>query len=351
MCFVIILGACSAAPAGPPPAPSAPAADSAPDWEPPARESPRPSPPASGPQTVQDRLDDIAGAAESVFAMPIITPSDESGRRLIYNISMRLQTSEFEPGIVALRNTVYGLGGHTREKEIIGHDMRAPYGNRQADFIFRIPTENLTEFIVMVENNYNIWRLRMSVQDETVTYQRTDFDLQELRDLEDQLFDLLGQAQDDEEIDEILDAMLELFALQDELAHVRRQISEVEISQAQLMDAVIYSTVEIVLLEAFYVEIAPPTFGDRMRREIASSLAGVAAFAQGFVIFIIVVTPILLLLALCTGLVFFIIRMINKISKSKKLARYLSGEKSTPKPKIEDSNGENTPPPSEHSNE
>ena len=304
LCVVIILGACSA----PMPAPAA-AGDT------------RPPPPP------MEHFEDAMMEAEgNYFAMPIITPSDESGRLMVYNVNMRLQTGEFMSGWSLILRTVDEMGGYFPHRVFQGDDARrAPSGSRQAYFLFRLPTENLAQFIELVANNYNIWWLEITAQDETITYQRIDSALQELQEMERWLMELLEDAQTTEEIDEILDEILEILGLQEELAQVRRQIAEAEITQGQLMDDIIYSTVVIDLFEVS--QAVPLTFGERLSGAVSGSMSAAASVVQGFAVFIVLMVPVVLVLAICVGLVFLVIRVINKMRRSKKLASYLNGEK------------------------
>ena len=141
-------------------------------------------------------------------------------------------------------------------------------------------------------------------------------------EIESWMMELLDEAQTEEEFGELLDELLGFLELQDELARVRRQVAEAEISQEQLMDSVIYSTVVIDLFEVS--PVVPPTFGERL----SSAASGFVSFAQSFVIFIVVMLlPLLLVFVVCAVITLLIIRITNKLRRSKKLSKFLSGEK------------------------
>ena len=180
-------------------------------------------------------------AGSGYINIPMLTPDRAGGRRLIYNVTMSLQTTDFLPGLQLLSDSIEEAGGYTVTYEIRGYDIRTPEPRRErsAEFYVRIPTERLPEFIRIVENNYNIWSLRQEMREVTQRYQRIVWSLGDLREQEAMLLEMLEDA-DDEDLQTLLDT----------LSGVRWQIREAEESQALIMGSVIYSTLEINLFEA-----------------------------------------------------------------------------------------------------
>ena len=247
------------------------------------------------------------------FSMPIITPGDESGRMLIYDVRMRLQTSEMMSGWRLMHNTAGRLDGEIEHAIFYGRDKRQVNPeNMRAFFALRIPTENLAEFIELVENNYNIWWLEMRVQDETVTYQRRDASLEGLRNEETQLIDALENETAPEQEQ----------ALQDQLATIRRQLDDLQIAQDQLVRDVIYSTVTVELFEAFL-----PTDEETVHLTHAERLnQTTSAIVQGTLVFATTALPVMLVILILVAIVLVIIRFVNKLRRSDKLIKFLNGE-------------------------
>ena len=54
------------------------------------------------------------------FRLPIVTPSEADDRRFVYTVSMRLQTTDFLPGVRTLLDTVAELGGELNSMEVQG---------------------------------------------------------------------------------------------------------------------------------------------------------------------------------------------------------------------------------------
>ena len=246
---------------------------------------------------------------ESFLPLPILTPSDDRSRRMVYTVTMNLQTPEFMPGVRTLLNEVGGLGGYLTSMDLDGHDMRiAALPDRKANMIFRLPTENLGEFIVMVENTYNIWNLRQRTEDETVRYQQATDAQDDLQAEEAWLIEQLEDADEDQRP-----------ALQNRLAEVRRLIREQERTQETITDRVIYSTVEINLFEAFYPQdippVDPPTFFERVRGVASGSADVFVAFIQGVVFVLIALLPWIPVLGIAALLIWLFIRWHKKDKK------------------------------------
>jgi len=185
-----------------------------------------------------------AEAPSDNFLFPTLTPSQAGDRRLVYTVSMTLQTLDFLPGMRLLLNEVGGADGYLVSADIRGNDMRTATRTAQnAVFHFRLPTEALPEFLVMIENNYNILALRQDMQERTAQYQGNAWGLNDLREQESHLLELIENATEDEQA-----------ALSAELRDVRGMIRELEASQAAIMSDVVYSTLEVHLMEVFLLE-------------------------------------------------------------------------------------------------
>ena len=258
---LLLFSACAAADEsfGPMPVPEAPA-PAMPEAAPPAADmivaeeaefdaSPAeaaPPPAMAPPATGVDDSDD--------FLIPILTPEDAPDRILVYSVNMTLQTTDFSLGKVMLNNSVAAAGGYLTRLEIQGYDMQDPDAERRAHFQFRLPTAELPGFIVLIEQNFNIWSLHQEMWDNTQWYQQGTWTLENLREQESLLEERLENAEE-EERDEI----------QAQLEEVRRSIWEWEMTQATIADAVAYSTIDIQLFEATlpedYVPEPAPRFG------------------------------------------------------------------------------------------
>ena len=171
---------------------------------------------------------------------PILTPEEAGDRRLVYNTLFILQVTDFMSKVRAIQNEVADSNGYIVRAEIRGSDMRRSPSARSAEFIFRLPTVRLGEFIAFIENNFNILHMWMEVQEETGAYRQIVWSINDYRDLENILLEQLSELDEDDD---------RRISLLQQLARVRSSIRELEVAQADIMDTVIYSTITINLSE------------------------------------------------------------------------------------------------------
>jgi len=328
--LALLLNACgggydSAAPAAAPaPAPApAPAAPS----EAPARPAPDATPAPALDVTYETAPDTIivtpsdapapSGGAtpnESAAALPILTPSD-TDRRIVYTVEMQVQTENFISGINRLVGTVGDLGGYVVSAHVYGHDLRDTDAERFAWYIFRLPTEHLAEFIVIIENNYNLVYLWQASDDITISYEHGNFTLDDLREQEERLKEELNDTE--------LEAF-EKIALERELSDVQATIRNLEVHQSAMDDNILYSTINVTLNEVIFVEEIEDedeeedeepvelTFGERFNQAVSGSWGGFLSFSQGFLIVLIKILPVLVVLGIIALITVLIIRKYKK---------------------------------------
>jgi len=326
---MIIFTACSPAapapmmePAAPQAAPTAMSPPAATPTPPPASEPPRapsaPAPTTPPPPPPPAATQDIAPPPTAVqpeeinyVVPPIRTPSEDMDRRLVYTVAMRLQTPEFMSGMRQIQETVGEMGGYITYQEIWGDDMRDPRRERSSHMTFRIPTENLRDFLIMIEDYYNILWLLLRANDETIAYDHAGLSVDDLR-LE-ELF-LIDEI-------ELAETPGQRTSLQRRLTNVRNEIRNFELRRAAIVDAVIYSTVDITLFETIIAEEAEEeeeevipeiTFGERVNYAVSRSVSGFVDFVQGVVIFVILILPALVVIGAFAGIAFLIFRAVKK---------------------------------------
>ena len=223
-----------------------------------AMEAPAAPPPAPADMPDRERAEET-----DYFRLPLLTPSDAGDRRLIYTVEMVLQTREFLAGHRILVDTVGEAGGYIVTADIRGSDMRSRRPTEQSAYLrFRIPTERLGEFILVVENNFNIWHLLQVMQEETQWYEHIGWNLDDLREEERHLRELLEEAEEAEENEET--EGIDQAQAAERLNEIHRHVRELEAAQAAIMDDVIFSTVDVTLYEAFVPEVreeAEPRMG------------------------------------------------------------------------------------------
>ena len=268
---------------------------------------------SGGSTTSAGAAPDAPNYTEQDFAnLPILTPSEAAGRRLIYTLTLNLQTTEFMHGVRTLLDAVEDSGGYLMSAIIEGRDMRSPEVERMGDYEFRIPTVRLSDILIVVENNYNITRLQQSAEDVTPRYNRSGMRLEDLLEQERRLIDALSGE---------LEAAEERLSMERMLSDVQNQISELFTYQSSVDDSVMYAKVIVHLREVIFVEEEPveveadPTFGERLGNRVSRSASAFVRFCQGVLMFIIAIAPALVVIAILAIPALLIVRRVMKRRK------------------------------------
>lgn len=237
-----------------------------------------------------------------------------TGRKLIKEVSLEVETEEYSVLSQALTEQITKLGGYVQSFYTAGNENSGDsrYGQIQA----RIPKERLDEFIKTVEGASNVTYRQETVTDVTLQYV----------DLESRKNALLTEQQRLLELMEQAETVEDLISIESRLSEVRYQLESME-SQLRTFDNQIdYSTVYINITEV--IRLTPATGSkmsawERIRTGFAENVyavgVGISEFCIGFLIslpilFVVLVT-VLILLAIVM-----LVRRIGKKRRAKKLA-------------------------------
>jgi len=309
--LAIFGSACSGAmePAPAPSAAPAPTADFAVETPTPApapASAPAPSAPAVGGEAAQQQ----AEVDDSVVALMLLTPSDSRGRRLVYTVDMELQTTQFMQGRRTILNTAARLNGYVESANVNGRDMRSPWTERRAGFTLRIHSDNLAEFLVVMEDEFNLVSFNQVSNDVTSEFEHVEATIDDLREQEERLRDLLENA-------DLNDT--ERRNLNRQLADIQANIRNRERQRNVFDDHVHYSTVNIRLFEVIFPEDVPEpesepelSFGARFSEAAGNMATGFVRVMQAIAIGIISILPALVVLAVIVVIVIIVCRKAKK---------------------------------------
>ena len=250
---------------------------------------------------------------ESIGSLPILTPSQMDGRMISYDVQLDLQTTEFMKGVRLLFDTVAETGGYIETEHLRGRDMKGPETERSDSFSFRVPSERLKEFLVMVENNFNMAERRMSSKNDTTAYRRADTRLDDLREQEQRLLDDLRRTGIEAE---------DRLEIERELSKIQTSISDLTAQQMNIDYDVYYSNVSATLREVIFTEeteVPAPAFGERLDGRVSASIAAFVAFCQWVLLAVISIAPALVVLAVLGLIAWLIVRAVKKRGHKKSL--------------------------------
>lgn len=181
--------------------------------------------------------DSVASAGESPFADNVFY----EGQKLIRNVSLAVETKEFDALMSALNTQIRQLGGYIENMETYNGSLYSSgsRGSRYANMTIRIPKAQTDGFLEMVSDVCNVIRKNESGDDVTLSYADMESRRNTLRTEQERLLSFLERAQSIEEI----------ITIEDRLSNVRYQLESME-SQLRVIDnQVEYSTVQLNVTE------------------------------------------------------------------------------------------------------
>lgn len=238
-----------------------------------------------------------------------MNPVNPSGRKLIRNVSMFVETDSFDQLVDQIRQKTAELSGYMEQSDISGN--RASYSSRSAWMIIRIPSSKLDQFISLVEENGNVAHKSESVQDVTLQYSDLESRKKTLTVEQDRIWALLEKA----------DTLEAVIALEERLSEIRYELESME-SRLKLYDnQVEYSTVSVDINEVLPVNFtptAPETVGQRIHKGFSRNIKNVKEFFINLFVGLIVLIPVWLPL----GAIVLIILGAVRFFARKRLKRY-----------------------------
>lgn len=228
----------------------------------------------------------------------------DTSRKLIKTVDMDVETKEFDTLMDALQRRVSELGGYIENMEVYNGSSYSNYrSSRNAALTVRIPQGQLDNFLNTVSDIGNVVRSSENVEDVTLTY----VDLESRRNAlvveRDRLLELMGQAENIEDI----------IVIESRLSEVRYQIESMESQLRTFDNRVNYSTVYLSVSEVR--ELTPVeerTAWQRMGEGFVDSvhdvIDGLAEFGIWFVIHIPYLIVWALVIAVFTLIVWVIVK-------------------------------------------
>ncbi|HCT91297.1 MAG TPA: hypothetical protein DF613_07950 [Lachnospiraceae bacterium] len=220
----------------------------------------------------------------------------QTGRKLIRNMSLSLETTAFDDLIANVESRVNDMGGYIEDSSISGDSGYQTL--RYAYLTVRIPVDQLDAFADAVAGSATVLNRSTSVSDVTLQYSDLESHMEALKIEQQTLMDMLAKA---EEIETVL-------AIQNQLTNVRYELESYG-SQLKLMEnQVSYSTVNIDISE---VEIPTPavadSFGGRVSRTFQNSMSSFAHGVEDFLVWflgniVFVAIFIVIVILICLGL-------------------------------------------------
>ena len=222
-----------------------------------------------------------AGDYESYSSM--LDPSTvESSRKIVYNASVRMETTDYDTTRAALQEAVTAANGYLESTDQGGSKDS---GSRYTYYTARIPAENYRSFLTAAGEAGNVTSLNESAQDITAEYVDVEARLKALNDQRDRLNALADKAE----------TTADLLEIESQLSDVQYQL-ESYTGQMRLMDnQVRYSTVDISLQEVRVLTPTATTFGEKFVEAVTSGWRGFVDGAEDLILVVVYLWPVVLI--------------------------------------------------------
>lgn len=257
---------------------------------------------------------------ETVLSQEVSNPgtdpartSDETSpapveRKLIRNVSMNLETREFDALTKSISDAVTFFGGYIEQADVSGNSLywSGERSSRYSNITARIPENKLDAFLTDVSGQGNVTYKNESVQDVTLQYTDITSRKKTLQMEQDRLWELLEKA-------ESIDAVI---ALEARLSEVRYQLESIESQLRTLDNQIVYSTVYLSIQEVqVLTSTDPDTIPVRIQKGLSRSFNTLKISSVDFLVWFISSLPILAVFAV---LVFIAVIILKKPLKRRK---------------------------------
>ena len=257
---------------------------------------------------------------EAVLSQEVSNPgtdpartSDETSpapveRKLIRNVSMNLETREFDALTKSISDAVTFFGGYMEQADVSGNSLywSGERSSRYSNITARIPENKLDAFLTEVSRQGNVTYKNESVQDVTLQYTDITSRKKTLQMEQERLWELLEKA-------ESVDAVI---ALEARLSEVRYQLESIESQLRTLDNQIVYSTVYLSIQEVqVLTSTDPDTIPVRIQKGLSRSFNTLKISSVDFLVWFISSLPILAVFAV---LVFIAVIILKKPLKRRK---------------------------------
>ncbi len=260
------------------------------------------------------------GKAESESGNVILAAT--SDRKIIYSSWAKVQTTEYEKTISALKELCSKHGAYFEAADSYGNRIDKTGGNRYSNFTIRIPVSAYSQFLSEIDGIGTIVSSGENNQDVTESYYDTEARLASASLREDRVLVLLENAGS---LDDIL-------ALERELSDIRYEIESLTGTLRKYDSRISYATYTLTVNEVVkYTDpvVTPKTFGEEVSQSFISGWKNFVDAWQAFVIFLSYnLFNIIILGVIATAIVFIII--------TKKKSKSVKGKKPPVKSKTEE---------------
>jgi len=218
----------------------------------------------------------------------------DSARKLIKNVTMELETKEYDNFILSLEAQISACGGYIQNSS-----MRGSGSNRHASVTARIPADALDSFCSGVSEIANVVMRSENTNDVTLSYYDMESHMKALRSEYDTLIGILEKCTD----------LKDVISVQSRITEVLYQIESYKTQLNNYDNLVAYSTVNIYVNEVQRETIVvEQTLGSRIVNGFMRTVDDIVEDAKDLTVDIAANSPYIVIWALIILAVILVIR-------------------------------------------
>lgn len=255
--------------------------------------------------SASDSASDSASNSASLEGIQTDTAAQKD-HKLIYTYNYSVETKKFDSFMESIVSKTAQLGGYVESSETTGSS--SDESNRSAYVTLRIPANQMSALISMLDSESNVTYRRTNTEDVTLQYVDMKSHVEALRTEQKTLLRLIDKAENIEDV----------ITLQSQLTEVRYEIESYE-SKLRIYDNMVdYSTMYLDISEVdrtTTVASAKTGFFDELQSKFSDNLYAVGQGLRTFIIWLISSLPVLILLAAIVLIFIILYRKWKKHSK------------------------------------
>ncbi|MFX3659246.1 MAG: DUF4349 domain-containing protein [Ectobacillus sp.] len=231
-------------------------------------------------------------------------------RKLIKNVSMEIETTNFKESVPKLESLVKQFNGYIESSTVTGASVQneEQFPSRQATYTIRIPASQLDAYLNKAGSIGNILTKAITTEDVTDRYFDTEARIKSLKVQEERLLELLKQS----------GSLKDIIELEKELSSVRYEIETLTTTLKKYDSLTEYSTVQLTLIEVEDITDTsqPKTMGERISRQFKNNIEGITAGLKSIIVFVIGNSPLLIISGIIIAAGIFVARKFRKRKKN-----------------------------------
>ena len=212
----------------------------------------------------------------------------DTGRKLIKNVTLRLETKEFDMFQAELNARIQSFGGYVQSSSVDGGSYYSKNYRRYATVTARIPAEHLEAFVSGVSEIANVTSRSENTNDVTLSYYDMESHVKALRSEYDTLIGILEKCKE----------LKDVISVQSRITDVLYQIESYQSKLNNYDNLVAYSTVTMNISEVERETVVDPeTLGERISAGFNNTIAEISEDLEDFAVDFVVNLPYLLIWA------------------------------------------------------